>query len=49
MFGGFCSVQKIELVLQFYHQRNMNDWLIINKIDDVVGTSILCNYKKSRF
>ena len=36
--------------LDFDHQSNMDDWLIIEKIEDVVvGTSIPYNYTKSRF
>jgi hypothetical protein len=36
--------------LDFDHQGNMDDWLIIDKIEDVVvGTSIPYNYDKSRF
>ena len=36
--------------LDFDHQGNMDDWLIIEKIQDVVvGTSIPYNYEKSRF
>lgn len=36
--------------LQFEHQGNMDDWLIIDKIEDVVvGTAIPYNYEKSRF
>lgn len=36
--------------LEFNHQGNMDDWLIIEKIEDViVGTSIPYNYEKSRF
>lgn len=36
--------------LEFDHQGNMDDWLIIEKIEDVVkGTSIPYNYEKSRF
>lgn len=35
--------------LPFDHQSNMDDWLIIEKIEDVVvGTSIPYNYEKSR-
>ncbi len=35
--------------LAFDHQGNMDDWLIIEKIEDVVvGTSIPYNYEKSR-
>ncbi len=36
--------------LDFDHQGNMDDWLIIEKIEDVVvGTSIPYNYEKSKF
>jgi len=36
--------------LVFDHQGNMDDWLIIEKIEDVVvGTSIPYNYDKSKF
>lgn len=36
--------------LDFEHQGNMDDWLIIENIDDVVvGTSIPYNYDKSKF
>ncbi len=36
--------------LPFDHQGNMDDWLIIEKIEDVVvGTSIPYNYEKSKF
>lgn len=36
--------------LEFDHQGNMDDWLIIEKIEDVVkGSSIPYNYEKSRF
>ena len=36
--------------LAFDHQGNMDDWLIIEKIEDVVvGTSIPYNYGKSKF
>jgi hypothetical protein len=35
--------------LDFEHQGNMDDWLILVKIEDVVvGTSIPYNYEKSR-
>lgn len=45
----FHSVEKIE-PLEFDHQGNMDDWLIIEKIEDVVvGTSIPYNYDNSRF
>ena len=36
--------------LDFDHQNNMDDWLIIEKIEDVVvGTSIPYNYDNSKF
>ena len=45
----FENVEKIE-PLDFDHQGNMDDWLIIEKIEDVVvGTSIPYHYEKSRF
>ena len=45
----FYDVEKIA-PLEFDHQGNMDDWLIIEKIEDVVvGTSIPYNYEKSRF
>lgn len=45
----FCDVEQIG-PLAFDHQGNMDDWLILEKIEDVVvGTSIPYNYDKSRF
>lgn len=45
----FQSVTEID-PLDFEHQGNMDDWLIIDKIEDVVvGTSIPYNYDNSRF
>lgn len=45
----FSNVDSIES-LDFYRQSNMDDWLIIEKIEDVVvGTSIPYNYEKSKF
>lgn len=45
----FTDVKEIE-PLDFEHQGNMDDWLILDKIEDViVGTSIPYNYEKSRF
>lgn len=49
-----CLVEFGELKeitpLEFDHQGNMDDWLIIDKIEDVVvGTSIPYNYEKSKF
>lgn len=44
----FNEVKEIE-TLDFDHQSNMDDWLIIEKIEDVVvGTSIPYNYEKSK-
>lgn len=46
----FSKVESIEPTLSFEKQGNMDDWLIIEKIEDVlVGTSIPYNYEKSRF
>lgn len=45
----FEEVKEIS-PLAFDHQGNMDDWLILEKIDDaVVGTSIPYNYEKSKF
>ena len=45
----FENVKEIT-PLAFDHQGNMDDWLIIEKIEDVVvGTSIPYNYDKSKF
>lgn len=45
----FKNVEEIE-PLDFDHQNNMDDWLIIEKIEDVVvGTSIKYNYENARF
>ncbi len=45
----FSDVKAIA-PLDFDHQGNMDDWLIIEKIDDVVvGTSIPYNYDNSKF
>lgn len=45
----FKDVKEIES-LKFDHQGNMDDWLIIEKIEDVViGTSIPYNYDNSKF
>ncbi len=45
----FNNVKAIE-PLAFERQKNMDDWLIIEKIEDVVvGTSIPYNYEKSKF
>lgn len=44
----FENLKEIE-PLDFDHQNNMDDWLIIEKIEDVVvGTSIPYNYDKSK-
>lgn len=45
----FKDLKEIE-PLDFDHQGNMDDWLIIEKIEDViVGSSIPYNYDKSKF
>ncbi|HBG0936068.1 TPA: hypothetical protein OLY41_001497 [Clostridioides difficile] len=45
----FENVEEITS-LDFDHQGNMDDWLIGEKIEDVVvGTSIPYNYEKSKF
>ncbi|WP_195269712.1 hypothetical protein [Eubacterium sp. 1001713B170207_170306_E7] len=49
-----CLVEfeKVEAIapMPFDHQGNMDDWLILEKIEDVVvGTSIPYNYEKSKF
>lgn len=45
----FNNVEEIA-PLEFDHQSNMDDWLIIEKIEDVVvGTSIPYNYDNSKF
>lgn len=45
----FENVSEIS-PLDFDHQNNMDDWLILEKIEDVVvGTSIPYNYDKSKF
>lgn len=44
----FGDVEKIT-PLEFDHQSNMDDWLIIEKIEDVVvGTSIPYNYDNTK-
>lgn len=44
----FANVQEIA-PLDFDHQNNMDDWLILDKIEDVVvGTSIPFNYEKAK-
>lgn len=46
----FGDVEVIQPPLAFDHQGNMDDWLILEKIEDVVvGSSIPYNYEKSRF
>ncbi len=44
--------EKIEKInpMKLDHQSNMDDWLILDKIEDVVeGTSIEYNYENSKF
>ena len=45
----FENIEQIK-PLDFDHQNNMDDWLILDKIEDVVvGTSIPYNYENSKF
>ena len=45
----FQNVEEITPPLEFERQGNMDDWLILEKIEDVlVGTSIEYNYEKSK-
>lgn len=45
----FSDVKEID-PLDFEHQGNMDDWLILEKIEDVVaGSSIPYNYENSKF
>ncbi|MEL7647356.1 MAG: hypothetical protein AAGU76_04650 [Sedimentibacter sp.] len=45
----FDNVEEITPLI-FEHQGNMDDWLIIEKIEDVlVGSSIPYNYENSKF
>lgn len=45
----FEEVQELDPMI-FEHQTNMDDWLILDRIEDVVaGTSIAFNYDKSKF
>lgn len=46
----FDGVQPIAPPLKFEKQSNMDDWLILNKIEDVLaGSSIPYNYENSKF
>ena len=43
----FGDIERIKSALPFEKQSNMDDWLITEKIEDVVvGTSIPYNYEK---
>lgn len=45
----FDNIEEIT-PMNFEHQGNMDDWLILEKIEDVlVGTSIPYNYENSKF
>lgn len=51
---SLCLVEfeKLEIIepLEFQHQKNMDDWLIIEKIEDVLeGSSKEYNYELSKF
>ncbi len=46
---SFGQVTRIEPPLAFEKQSNMDDWLILDKIEDALhGSSIPYNYEKSR-
>lgn len=46
----FEQLKEISPPLEFDHQKNMDDWLILEKIEDVVvGSSVPYDYEKSRF
>lgn len=46
----FEGVEELCPPLAFEHQGNMDDWLILEKIEDVVvGTSIPYDYQNARF
>lgn len=46
----FKDLETIDPALDFEHQGNMDDWLILEKIEDVVvGTSIKYNYDNAKF
>jgi len=46
---AFCGVSPIEPPLPFEKQSNMDDWLILEKIEDVVvGTSVPYDYEHSK-
>lgn len=48
-FVAFDQVQEIE-PLEFEHQGNMDDWLILEKIEDVVvGSSVPYSYDLAKF
>lgn len=48
-FVEFGGVEKIEPALPFAHQSNMDDWLILEKIGDVLeGSSVPFNYENAR-
>lgn len=45
----FQNVEEIVPPLEFERQGNMDDWLILERIEDVlVGTSVEYNYEKSK-
>lgn len=46
------SFQNVKIIepMHFDHQGNMDDWIIVEKIEDVVvGTSIKYNYEHAKF
>ena len=47
---AFDNVTAIEPPLQFDKQTNMDDWIILDKIEDaLVGTSVPYNYDHAKF
>ena len=45
-FDNVCDIEPLD----FDHQNNMDDWLIIDRIEDVVvGSSIKYDYNNSKF
>ena len=50
--GSLVEFEAVEAIspLEFERQGNMDDWLILEKIEDVVvGTSVPYDYKNARF
>jgi len=46
---SFTDVKELQPALAFEKQSNMDDWLIVDKVEDVlIGTSIPYNYENSK-